>query len=64
MLAAMNDYRALRLLESLTSYEEALSLCEKFLGAKICITTIPESGEIALALREAINKRIEMELNK
>ena len=64
MLAAMNDYRALRLLESLTSYEEALSLCEKFLGTKISVTTIPESGEAALALREAINKRIEMEINK
>ena len=64
MLAAMNDYRALRLLESLSSYEETLSLCEKFLGTKISVTTIPESGEIALALREAINARIEERISK
>ncbi len=58
MLAAMNDYRALRLLESLIGREKTLALCEKMLGEEITVTAIAKSDEIHLALRDAINGEI------
>ncbi len=64
MLAAINDYRALRLLEGLIGREETLALCEEKLGCSITVTAVPTSGEHALAIREAINQRIEKEIKK
>ncbi len=64
MLAAMNDHRALCLLESFIGREATLALCEEHLGCPITVTTCFESGDASLALREAINKRIETEINK
>ena len=58
MCEAMNDYRALRLLESQIGYEAVLSVCEEILGREIDYLTVPDSGEAMLALRERINPEI------
>ena len=62
ILAATLDHRALCLLESLIGREETLAICEKALGMKISVTAVPTDGEKLMAMREAINKRIEKEL--
>lgn len=59
MCEAMNDYRALRLLESRIGYDAVLRICEEVLGEKIDYLTIPASGERMIALRERINLEIE-----
>lgn len=59
MCEAMNDYRALRLLESRIGYGAALRICEDVLGKEINYLTIPDSGDAMLALRERINQEIE-----
>lgn len=56
MAEAMDDLRALRLLESLIGREETVALCEKMLG-EITIYTIPRDDEL-LKLREAVNEKI------
>lgn len=58
ILAAMSDYRALRLCESLIGREKTLAICEERLGCPISVTAVPD-GEISLSIREAINQRIE-----
>lgn len=62
MSEAINDYRALRLLETLIGREKTLALCRETLGEEIGIHTIPKSGEDMLALRERINFEIEKSL--
>ncbi len=64
ILAAVSDHRALCLLESLTSRETVLSLAEEALGMKITVTAIPKDGDALLAMREAINKKIEAKIQK
>lgn len=59
MCEAMNDYRALKLLETYIGYDATLALCEQTLGMSVSVTALPASGEAMLALREAINQRIE-----
>ena len=59
MRSAMNDYRALKLLESFIGFDATLALCEASLGEKVDFLTIPKSAEAMLALREAINEAIE-----
>lgn len=51
---AMQDYRALCLLEKLAGREEVLALLGDISGFK----TYPKSGEYILSLREKINRRI------
>ncbi len=58
MCEAMNDYRALCLLESWIGHEAVLRICEEVLGQKIDYLTIPDSGDAMLALRERINLEI------
>jgi len=55
---AVNDYRALRLLESLIGREETLALCERFFGGKIDILTLPASSEQMRNFRETVNEAI------
>ena len=62
MLAAMSDYRALRLLESLIGREETMALCKKMLGERIDPTTVCKTGNEHLAFRAAVNERIEKSL--
>ena len=56
---AVNDYRALRLLESLIGREETLALCERFFGGKIDILTLPASSEQMRNFRETLNDEID-----
>ena len=53
MQEAMNDLRALKLLEERIGREQVICLCESYLG-KVTSKTIPE-GEILRELREAVN---------
>ena len=55
---ALNDYRALMLLESLAGREFTEALCDSFFGKRMNDTTIPESAEQMLAFREKINEEI------
>lgn len=64
ILAAVNDHRAMCLLESLTSREEVISLAEEALGMKITVTAVPKNGDALLSMREAINRRIEKAIQK
>ena len=59
MKEAINDYRALRLLESLIGREAVLAICRDFFGAEVDYLTIPQSGEEMLAFRDRINAEIE-----
>jgi hypothetical protein len=59
MCEAMNDYRALRLLESRIGHAAVLRFCEEVLGKEIDYVTVPDSVERMLVLRERINLEIE-----
>ena len=57
MAEAVDDYRALMLLESLIGRDQVLALCEKELAAPIhCRTTV--RGDALLRLRQKINAKI------
>lgn len=58
MRDAMNDYRALKLCESLIGRQATLDLCENILGEKISVTTLPKNVEKMIALRRGINEKI------
>ena len=58
MCAAINDFRALCLLESLIGRSAVLALCEGVLGREIDYHAVPESHKQMIALREAINDAI------
>ena len=64
MRDAMNDLRALRLLESYVGRERVLEICTEVLSKKIDFVCIPESGEEMMALRERINTEIEKAVKK
>lgn len=55
-LEALQDQRALQLLESLTSHEEAVALMEA--GADITFSEYPRSAAWLLSMRERVNRRI------
>lgn len=60
MCDAMNDYRALRLLESLVGREETLRICAEALGTdKIDVYTLPSDPLAIAKMREAVNAAIE-----
>lgn len=63
MRDAINDHRALMLLESLVGRDEVLALCERVFGGKIDIFTLPYGGEQMLLLRDKINNAIRKALN-
>lgn len=62
MKEAINDYRALRLLESFIGREAVLSLCNSFFGSEVDYLTMPRSGDEMIAFREAVNREIEKHL--
>lgn len=57
---AMQDIRALRLLESLTDKETVLGLLEDIEGFDV----YPRNSNYILELRQKINERIRMEISK
>ncbi len=59
MCEAMNDLRALKLLESFIGYEKVISLCEDFFGKKIDSDTMPQNENEMILFRETINDLIE-----
>ena len=63
MRDAMNDYRALMLLDSLVGKERVLSICEGVLGAPIDIYTLPADGAQMIELRNTVNLEIRKALN-
>ncbi|MBQ7321299.1 MAG: DUF4091 domain-containing protein [Clostridia bacterium] len=58
LCAAVNDHRALCLLESLVGRERTLALCEDFFGGTVDALTLPTSGEEMRAWRETVNEEI------
>lgn len=58
MCEAINDYRALMLLESLAGREFTESLCDSFFGERMTDTTMPKDADNMLAFREKINAEI------
>jgi hypothetical protein len=63
MRDAMNDHRALMLLESLIGKQRTLGVCSEVMGGEIDIFTLPKSGEQMDALRQKINTEIRKALN-
>ena len=57
---AFDDIRALRLLESLTSFEETASL----LGDELHFDRYPTNSEYYVKLRESVNEKIKALINK
>lgn len=55
---ALQDLRALQLLESLTSKEEVIKLIEEDLDEALTFTTYPRESDWLLAIREKVNKAI------
>ena len=59
---AMNDYKALKLLEKYIGYHQVMKICEKFFGEKISSRTMPANEEEMIKFREMINYYIEKEI--
>ena len=58
MNEAMQDYKALKLLEQFIGYDAVVKLCEEFFGCEINSRLIPESDEQMLSFRETVNEEI------
>ena len=58
MKEAMQDYKALKLLEQFIGYDAVVKLCEEFFGCEINSRLIPESDEQMLSFRETVNEEI------
>ena len=58
MSEAINDYRALMLLESLAGRAFTESLCDTFFGERVTETTMPADAANMLAFRQAVNAEI------
>jgi hypothetical protein len=56
MREAINDYRALRLLESRIGREATLRLCSETLGEPINVFTLPKNDTVLLTLRDRIHR--------
>ena len=60
MSDAMNDYRALRLLESLVGREETLKICAEALGTdEVDVYTLPSDPTAIIKMRASVNAAIE-----
>lgn len=59
MCEAINDHRALCLLEQFIGYDGVIRLCEEFFGERITCTTVPESAKQMLEFRAMIEREIE-----
>lgn len=59
LMEAMQDIRALELLESLSSREEVLEILTAWAGGKLTMVEYPHSSTLLLKLREEINERID-----
>ena len=55
----LNDYRALRQLETYKGKEYVHTLIEKMAGMKITFSDYPRNAAFLLELRERVNKEIE-----
>lgn len=62
MKEAINDYRALRLLETYVGREAVLALCREYFGGEADYLTQPASAEEMLSFRVRINAEIEKHL--
>ncbi len=58
MREAMQDQRAMRLLESLVGRQQALAFMESVSGGELTVASYPQSPEALLGLRQAVNRRI------
>jgi len=58
MCEAINDYRALRLLESRIGYDAVMRICTEVMGGEINILTLPQNDTVLLTLRERINREL------
>ncbi len=63
MREALDDFRALKLLERFVGREKVLTFCEKWLGESINSTTIPNGNSI-FTLRKELNRKIKTLLKK
>ena len=59
MRDAINDYSALKLLESKIGRDATLKLCDAFFGEPVSVYTVPRSGDEMLSFRALINQKIE-----
>ena len=59
MLEAINDHRALCLLEEYIGYDGVTELCNEFFGQEISVNTMPENGKRMIEFREMINSEIQ-----
>ena len=65
MCDGINDYRALRLLESLAGRDETLKICAEALGTdKIGIYTLPTDPLAVAKMRESVNAEIERRVKR
>lgn len=64
MREAVCDLAAMKLLESMTSYEYVIGLAERHFGGKITCLTVPSSAEQMTSFRELINREISNRLKK
>lgn len=59
MCEAINDYRALRLLESKIGYDAVMRICSEVMGEEVGFLTLPRDHTTLLTLRDRINREIE-----
>ena len=64
MLEAINDFRALKVLEEYIGYDAVINLCENFFKSDINCFTIPKDAEEMLQFRDMINNEIEKQILK
>ncbi len=61
---ALQDMRALSLLEDLTSREEVLDLIDGNLAQPLTLKTYPKSDMYLINLREQVNQKIKLEVDR
>ena len=64
MLEAINDYRALCLLEEYIGYENVIEICEEFFGCEITNNTMPNNAKQMRLFREMINNEIKIQYKR
>ncbi len=58
MCEAINDYRALKLLESFIGYDAVMQLCTEVMGEPIGFLTLPHHPDTLITLRDRVNRAI------
>jgi hypothetical protein len=59
MREAMQDLRAMQLLESHAGRANVMSLIEEVTGGKLSVNSYPQSAEVLLNLRQSINRKLQ-----